>query len=49
MKIALPMNWKEIAGIKEITYQRPPLTDSKLAPGLKPIPTKPVNSGVQKL
>jgi hypothetical protein len=38
MKIELPKNWKEIAGMKDITYQRPPLTDSKLAPGVKPIP-----------
>jgi len=42
MKIELPKNWKEIAGIKDITYQRSPLTDSKLAPGLKPIPAEPV-------
>lgn len=42
MKIELPKNWKEIAGLKEVTYQRPPLTDSKLAPGVKPIPAMPV-------
>ena len=28
MKIELPKNWKEIAGIKDITYQRPPLAES---------------------
>jgi hypothetical protein len=41
MKIELPKNWKEIAGLKDVTYQRPPLTDSKLAPGMKPIPAAP--------
>lgn len=41
MKIELPKNWKEIAGLKDVSYQRPPLNDSKLAPGVKPVSTVP--------